>query len=139
MLLDNTLTFADNKALTKGAGSVTKSDAIQVSHFARDLGVGSDVPLTIKINEAIAMAEAGTITASIIFADDKAMSANAVTVAAAPVKLEGGVGLPSGYTFSLNKLPYHSDKKWMQVTITVEKAITTGSFTAAIADSVSLV
>lgn len=136
MLLDNTLVFADNKSLTKAAGSVTKSDAIQVSHFERDLGVGASIPLLVKVADAIAMAEAGTVTVSVTISDTAAMG-SPVTIATAPVALTAGQGLPAGYTFAITNIPRHADKKFMQITITNEKAVTAGSFTAAIVESIS--
>lgn len=134
MLLDGSLLFADKTAMGTTANTATNSSAKQISHFDRDLGVGSDVPILIMIN-TIDAETATALTASIeVSANGTTGWQTIATSGAVPI-----ANINAGYVFGINKVPFYADKKFMRVSITpagTAKASTT--FTAAIAEAVSL-
>lgn len=135
MLLDGSLLFADKTAMGTTADTATNSSAKQISHFDRDLGVGSDVPILIMIDTVATSETATALTASI------EVSANGTTAWQA-IATSGAVpisNIEAGYVFGINKVPFYADKKFMRVSITPTGTAKAGTtFTAAIAEAVSL-
>lgn len=137
MILDKTLTFSENQAVTATAIStnVIQLPAVDTvpgesAGIARNLGAGNEIPLLIQVTEAFATLASLTITLET--ADNAALSSNAVVMfstGAIPA-----ASLVAGYKTAIRWLPDMTMKEFVGLRYTVGGSnATAGKITAALA------
>lgn len=136
MILDNTLVLSDSQAVTATAASTNIIDLGAAGTpfgagaiLNRDVGKGTDIPLTIHVMEAFNNLTSLQVSVQV---DDSAAFGSAVTVASGPAIALASLGLGSTINWP-TRIPEGVNKRYVRLLYTVTGvAPTTGKITAAI-------